>query len=65
MKTVIQHELPEQLVAEARVFVEQGWVGDFDGTAGGGAALLSRITFLPSGGVIYPRRRKLRVRVRE
>ena len=30
MKTAIQAELPEQLVAEARAFVEQGWVGDFD-----------------------------------
>jgi Arc/MetJ-type ribon-helix-helix transcriptional regulator len=30
MKTAIQAELPEQLVADARAFVEQGWVGDFD-----------------------------------
>ncbi|HEV8725008.1 MAG TPA: CopG family transcriptional regulator [Candidatus Binatia bacterium] len=30
MKTAIQAELPEQLVAEARAFVEQGWVGNFD-----------------------------------
>jgi hypothetical protein len=30
MKTAIQAELPEQLVAEARVFVDQGWVGNFD-----------------------------------
>ena len=30
MKTSIQAELPEQLVADARAFVEQGWVGDFD-----------------------------------
>jgi hypothetical protein len=30
MKTAIQAELPEQLVAGARAFVEKGWVGDFD-----------------------------------
>jgi hypothetical protein len=30
MKTAIQAELPEQLVADARAFVEQGWVGNFD-----------------------------------
>jgi hypothetical protein len=30
MKTAIQAELPEQLAAEARAFVEQGWVGNFD-----------------------------------
>ena len=30
MKTAIQTELPEELVAEARAFVKQGWVGDFD-----------------------------------
>jgi hypothetical protein len=30
MKTTIQAELPEELVAEARAFVEQGWVGDFN-----------------------------------
>lgn len=30
MKTAIQAELPEELVAEARAFVEQGSVGDFD-----------------------------------
>ena len=30
MKTAIQAELPEQLVADARAFVEQGWVGDFN-----------------------------------
>jgi hypothetical protein len=30
MKTPIQAELPEQLVADARAFVEEGWVGDFD-----------------------------------
>jgi hypothetical protein len=30
MKTAIQAELPEQLMAEARAFVEQGWVGDFN-----------------------------------
>ena len=30
MKTSIQAELPEELVAEARAFVEQGSVGDFN-----------------------------------
>ncbi len=30
MKTAVQAELPEQLIADARAFVEQGWVGDFD-----------------------------------
>lgn len=30
MKTAIQAELSEELVAEARAFVEQGWVGDFN-----------------------------------
>ena len=30
MKTAIQAELPEELVAEARAFIEQGSVGDFD-----------------------------------
>jgi Arc/MetJ-type ribon-helix-helix transcriptional regulator len=30
MKTAIQTELPEELIAEARAFVEQGLVGDFD-----------------------------------
>ena len=30
MKTAIHAELPEQLVVDARAFVEQGWVGDFD-----------------------------------
>jgi hypothetical protein len=30
MKTAIQAELPEQLVADARAFVEEGWAGDFD-----------------------------------
>lgn len=30
MKTTIQAELSEELVAEARAFVEQGWVGDFN-----------------------------------
>lgn len=30
MKTAIQAELPEELVAEARAFVEQGLVGNFD-----------------------------------
>ncbi|HEY7559148.1 MAG TPA: CopG family transcriptional regulator, partial [Candidatus Binatia bacterium] len=29
-KTAIQAELPEQLVAGARAFLEEGWVGDFD-----------------------------------
>lgn len=30
MKTAIQAELPEQLVADDRAFVEEGWAGDFD-----------------------------------
>jgi hypothetical protein len=30
MKTAIQAELPDELVAEARAFVEQGSVGDFN-----------------------------------
>ena len=30
MKTAIQAGLPEQLVADARAFVEEGWVGDFN-----------------------------------
>jgi hypothetical protein len=30
MKTAIQAELPEQLVAYARAFVEEGWVDNFD-----------------------------------
>lgn len=30
MKTAIQAELPPELVAQARAFVEQGWAGDFD-----------------------------------
>ena len=30
IKTAIQAELPEELVAEARAFIEQGSVGDFD-----------------------------------
>ena len=30
MKTAIHAELPEQLVADARAFVEEGWAGDFD-----------------------------------
>jgi hypothetical protein len=30
MKTAIQAELSEELVAKARAFVEQGWVGDFN-----------------------------------
>lgn len=30
MKTVIQSELPRDLVAEARVFVEEGGAGNFD-----------------------------------
>ena len=29
MKTAIQAELPQELVTQARAFVEQGWVGDF------------------------------------
>ena len=30
MKTAIQAELPQELVSQARAFVEQGWAGDFD-----------------------------------
>jgi hypothetical protein len=30
MKTTIQAELPKQLVTDARAFVEEGWVGNFD-----------------------------------
>ena len=30
MKTAIQAELPQELVTQARAFVEQGWVGDFN-----------------------------------
>lgn len=30
MKTAIQAELPEQLVADARAFVEEGWASNFD-----------------------------------
>ncbi len=30
MKTAIQAELPQELVKQARAFVEQGWVGDFN-----------------------------------
>lgn len=30
MKTAIQTELPQELVAQARAFVEQGWAGDFE-----------------------------------
>jgi len=30
MKTTIQAELPPELVAQARAFVEEGWVSDFD-----------------------------------
>ena len=30
MKTAIQAELPQELVRQARAFVEQGWVGDFN-----------------------------------
>ncbi len=30
MKTDIQAELPEELVIQARAFVEQGWAGDFN-----------------------------------
>ena len=31
MKTAIQAELPQELVIQARAFVEQGWAGDFNG----------------------------------
>jgi Arc/MetJ-type ribon-helix-helix transcriptional regulator len=30
MKTAIHVELPQELVSEARVFVSEGWAGDFD-----------------------------------
>ena len=30
MKTAIQAELPQELVSQARAFVEEGWVGDFN-----------------------------------
>ncbi|MBI4527522.1 MAG: CopG family transcriptional regulator [Deltaproteobacteria bacterium] len=30
MKTAIQAELPEELLADARAFFEQGWIGDFN-----------------------------------
>ena len=30
MKTAIQAELPGQLVADARAFVEEGWASNFD-----------------------------------
>ena len=30
MKTASQAELPEQLVADARAFVEEGWASNFD-----------------------------------
>ena len=30
MKTTIKTELPQELVAQARAFVEQGWAGDLD-----------------------------------
>ena len=30
MKTAIQAELPQELVAQARAFVQEGWVGNFD-----------------------------------
>jgi len=30
MKTAIQAELPQELVAQARAFVNQGWIGNFD-----------------------------------
>ena len=30
MKTAIQAELPDQLVADARAFVKEGWAGSFD-----------------------------------
>jgi hypothetical protein len=30
MKTAIQAELPQELVIQARAYVEQGWVGDFN-----------------------------------
>jgi Arc/MetJ-type ribon-helix-helix transcriptional regulator len=30
MKTIIQAELPDELVSQARSLVDQGWAGDFD-----------------------------------
>ena len=30
MKTAIQAELPQELVTQARAFVEQSWAGDFN-----------------------------------
>lgn len=30
MKTEIHAELPQELIAEARAFVAQGWAADFD-----------------------------------
>jgi hypothetical protein len=30
MKTPVQAELPRELIAEARAFVEEGWASDFD-----------------------------------
>jgi hypothetical protein len=30
MKTSVQAELPQELVAEARAFIEEGWASDFD-----------------------------------
>lgn len=30
MKTVIRTELPQELVSQARAFIEEGWVGNFD-----------------------------------
>jgi hypothetical protein len=29
-KTAVQAELPQELVTQARLFVANGWVGDFD-----------------------------------
>jgi hypothetical protein len=30
MKTAIQAELPQELIAQAQAFVEQGWAGDIN-----------------------------------
>ena len=30
MKTIIQTELPDELVSQARSLVDRGWAGDFD-----------------------------------
>ncbi len=30
MKTAIQAELPQEVVSQARAFVEEGWAGDFN-----------------------------------